>query len=234
LQVSPRELVPGAGTLDDFLRSHKAVLGKTRSGKSKLLEYWFYRTRLRALYVNPHRVPLRAKLAASPEDVIVLLAKGHSRIQWQPPREHEVRGGKKEILRQFGRLVALLFDLGRKLMGQKDKAEPWLLLLVDECQLFASKTGSIGPLEMVVTEGAKFGIVGVNATQRPARASLEVMGQAGQVVVFRLNPEDVEYLRKRNYPVDEFLPWIQGIYQFVLMDAERWVPYEKLNLDAGP
>lgn len=230
MQVSTEDLLPGVHDLDAFLtRGHKAVLGKSGSGKSVLLDSWVDGTSLAVVFVNPHRVPMKARLAKTPHDVLALLRAGVKRIQWQPPREHEVKGGKAVILAQYGALVAKLFGVGRRLF-KGDKAPPWLLLVTDECQLFCSKTGSIGPLEMVLTEGRKFGIVAVNASQRPARVSLEVFGQADVKVVFKLDPEDVDYLRDRKYPVDEFMPWVRARpYRFVLLDAESWVPYRPLK-----
>lgn len=232
MQVSSDRLLPGVSDVDTFLkRGHKGVLGKTRSGKSKLLEKWMDETTMAVVFVNPHRVPAKGfRLARTPADVVNLLGKGVRRIQWQPPREHEVEGGKAAVLRQYGELVAKLFAVGRR-MFKGDKAPPWLLFVTDECQLFCSKTGSIGPVEMVLTEGAKFGIVAANATQRPARASLEVLGQADVVAVFKLNPEDLDYLRGRGYPVDEFMPWVlEKPYRFVLLDGSEWVPYEPIQL----
>lgn len=229
MRTQPEAIVQ-ARSLDELLdQGHKAILGKTRSGKSKFLERFFYRTRHMAFFVNPHRVPLRAHIVHTADDLKRALAAGHRRIQWQPPREHEVRGGKKAILGILGQMVAAIFGVGHRMMVG-DKAPPWLLVIVDEAQLMATKTGNLGPVEMLLTEGAKFGVVVITATQRPARASHEMLGQAGQKFIFKLEPEDLEMLRSRKYPVDEFLAWLQTPYQFVMLDGEQWAPFVAIRL----
>ena len=106
-----------------------------------------------------------------------------------------------------------------------DNAPVWCVIVIDEVQNFTNKTGYMGPVEVLLAEGRKYGIRCVMASQRPARVSLEVLGQAEHAFVLELNPPDEKYLRQAGYPIDEFREWTAKKYHFVVLQVDRWAPF---------
>lgn len=226
MKVSPETLY--SGDLAGFLASgHKAVFGRSGSGKSRLEKYLYQNQPYIGVFVTPHDDLPQGDRARTPSEVKHLIARGRERIVWRAPKEDEVEGGRDAAVQQLGQVVRDLIAIGKKLMVG-EKAPVWCVLFIDEVHNFTSKVGYLGPVETVLAEGRKYGIRAVLASQRPARVSLEVLGQAEHAFVFELNPPDEGYLARAGYPIDEFRTWTSQKYHFAVLQVDRWAPFKPI------
>jgi DNA helicase HerA-like ATPase len=228
-RASFEELAPPRRTLDGWLATgHKAIFAKTGAGKSRMMKRFQRRTQYRSLFITPNDDLPPGSKARLPQDVGRLYGQGAKHVVWRAPKGREVEGGREEALRLLGVIVGILIAIGKRLM-RGEKAPVWLVVFVDEVHNFTSKTGYPGPIEELLAEGRKYGIVVVVASQRPARVSLEVIGQADRVVLLKLEPPDAKYLRQADYPLDEFEAWTERDFHFAVMAGKKWLPYRPLN-----
>jgi hypothetical protein len=240
LQVAPSHLFNG--DLWSLLQSgHKAVFARSGAGKSVIVKTLYDAPPAPAVsvYVTPHKDLPRGHRLTSTSKVLHAIQAGQRRIVWKAPRELEVEGGRDQVVHDLDVLVDQLLTLGEKMM-RGDKADVWCLMVIDEVQNFTSKTGYLGPVERLLAEGRKFGIRCIMVSQRPARVSLEVLGQAEHVFFLELNPPDEQYLRRAGYVIDEFTSWTaqraapcgvcgEAKFHFVLLQKDRWAPFHAIK-----
>jgi hypothetical protein len=222
-------------------RGHKATLGKTGAGKSVVMK-WLYEWVPHpwvAIYVTPHDDLPPGHRMRHPSEIRQLVAQGVKRIVWPVPKEDDIEGGRDAVMALLRVLVAALIRIGKRRM-QGDKAPVSFILFIDEVHHFTSKSGYIGPVERVLSEGRKYGIRAVLGTTRPARVSLEVLGQAQDVLVLKLDPPDSGYLRRAGYPIQEIEEWTDGescpehpggAFHVALMRGKQWEPFEPVPFE---
>ncbi len=234
MRVEPEALFQGS--LQEFIDAgHKAVLARSGAGKSRIVKMFHERHEHVGVYVTPHKdLPRGHRLTStSQHKVLQVLNDGHRKLVWKAPRARRAEGGRDGVVEQLDDLVDALLELGESQMpAGQDTTPTWCIVVIDEVHNFTEKTGYPGPVERLLAEGRKFGIRVICVSQRPARVSLEVLGQAEYVIILELNPPDEKYLRLAGYPIDEFrelTAWPKGRYWFVLMQKDRWCLFRALE-----
>lgn len=137
-----------------------------------------------------------------------MLAKPGSRLNIVGPRPSTEQADRDKANALLARVVNDVIEIGESTVHDRKTA---VLVAVDEAHLFEPKGTSPtdpGPLGILATNGARYGVRFVAITQRPALLSHTVLSQANVHVLYDLDLYEDEYLDRYSVP-DDVRHWIR-------------------------
>lgn len=199
-------------------KAHTSAVGTTGTGKTYAMNRLILRESLGSLYFNTNLVKLaagwtRADKSNSFQQIVKAIKEG-KKINYLPDRM--IRD--KELIHLIDKFFMAGFNENKP-----------FIFAVDECHLY--KKDADRKLVEVATAGRTFGFIGTFISQRPAEMNYTLLSQSNLFYMFDVNDFEVEYLKKKGFPVDTIKSEIArlGQFSYCVYDGRNAVGHSKVK-----
>lgn len=199
---------------------HELVVGRTRSGKTTYARARALKHDGPVLFINTQEEDLTGYIRCDKKAALTVLRSALDagfKLNYIPSADDS------QALLELRVLESLIFDVGRRL-----KSEKYLLLVVDETQVYAGNNMPDSPLYRVARRGIAHGVRGTYITQRPADINNLLITQCSRHVIFKTSWES-QYFRRYGLPGEEIEKKLNEAPDYsylILEDGEIKGPYK--------